>query len=97
MRAKKVGYEFGYADFAHAMKQARKGRGMTLKTVAQVLKKSQATISRYESAKVAPTLPDFLAICLYYDFKPFAFLFADKEVEKTIAMFDSAVQEGRIA
>lgn len=71
-----------------AITKARKGRGMSQRTVAKAMQKSPATISRWESGKVAPTLSDFLLICWFYELEPMRFFVWAERFEKALAMFD---------
>jgi len=74
--------------FSEWIKAARKGRGLSQKSVGQAMNKTTATISRWEAGKVYPTLSDFLLICWFYDLQPMLFFIKSETLEKTATMFD---------
>lgn len=89
---KVVGYRFDYERWSSDMYNARRGRGVTQQTLGQVIGKTKATISRYESLKTFPEVVDFLAICFYFDWNPMEYLLVGDDVKKTAYMFDELRQ-----
>lgn len=85
-------YRFDYTLFKKSIREAREGRGLTQTQIGEIIGKTRATISRYESATVMPEIVDFLALCYYFDFNPLDFLKITLDAKKTAYMFDELLQ-----
>lgn len=94
MRYKNINH-FDQFRFQKDLHSARWGRGMTMQTVATAMKKSKATISRWESGHTIPTVSDFILICWFFDLNPLSYFIADSQIEKTCKMFDAAKKENK--
>lgn len=93
-----MNFRFDHSAFAENIKQARRGRGLSQKSVAKILSVSKATISLWENDKAQPTIDNMLALCWLYEFSPVSFLIVKtEEAVKTQRMFAERVGEKPIA
>lgn len=56
------------------MADCRKGRGLSQAALGKMLGKSKATVSRWETFRVCPTLDDFLMVCWEFNLDPLDYL-----------------------
>lgn len=88
MHVKSGGGYFDLTHFAENIRAARKGRGMSQKSVAKAMGKSIALVSRWETGASIPSIWNFLYLCWLFDFDPYSFLMVFSEGQKTHMMFD---------
>lgn len=78
---------FDFEAFRTDLHKARWGRGMTMHTVGLSLRKSKATISRWEAGKTIPTVTDFLLVCWFFELNPLDYFVNPARIEKSVTMF----------
>lgn len=98
MRERMRDFSYDWAGLANAIKQARKGRGLSQQGLGKVIARSKSTISRLESCKQFSDIGTMLAVCWLLDINPLDHLYVGEEIKKTAAIWDdAAIAAGAVA
>lgn len=82
----KIVENFWFVEFANDMKRGRRRKYLSQYRLAEIVGKSPALVSRWESRMSMPTIPDFLFICDVLELSPLKYFviaedFAAAEIE----------------
>lgn len=84
-------FRMDYSQLALAIKEARRGRGITQKGLAGQINRSVPTISKIENNKQWPEIGTLLGLLWLLDINPFDFVYVGEEFKKTAWLWQDRV------